>query len=435
MMVSLMKCTFYSLCCTLIIFAFVKRNNCEMNTVTGSTVTNSSTDYVEIVLEHQEPFVAFYPQLPVYYTNDLIKSGIVSPAQSLSYFSNQLEAATSLVNVAEAVGKFLSTIDTFKSVIELFFNLLPHDSDYEKILHQFNTVYEKLDALTNKMEEIEKKILIAIDWRPYKDQRHMVLAVSESFSSMAMHPNDTTFKMKFIESCKANRMEDRLEWLEREMNRAYADSMVYSLTSQFHMDFFLSRSADVLTTATKAAFLLGACLRREQEIDDISEGYIKNAENISSSKVLSITKSIRDGKSAIKSGYFKYLEGEIDSQTKAAGEMANDKFAESLYKYISTKYNWKTWFVGSYNGNTRGFAEHALFWGGTSVCKRYNNRHVLVATTLESTKPSESDLIKQKFAYCLRQHFFAVTNFDYCLLLGKELDGCLKTSTIIKGQF
>lgn len=340
-------CAFFCFCWTLIIFLFVVviQYYYEINIVyRPPPELTSRADYVKVPLDQQAIFIA--PELPIYDSNnvDLLMDPNVS-TDNLDDFINQLQIAATLVNVAEAVERFMSIITTFDGVIEIFFKLLPHDSDYEKMLVQFNTVYEKIDALTDKMEEIEKKILIAIDWRPYKDQRHMVLAVSESFDSMAKNPNDSTFQMKFIESCKANRMDDKLEWLEREMNRTYADSMVYSLGSEFHLDFFLSRSADVLTTATKAAFLLGACLRKEQEKEDISDGYIKTEKGISNEKVQSIVKSIRDGESTIKREYFEYLKGEINAKTNAAGAMPHDQFAKSLFNFISDKYNWRTWFV------------------------------------------------------------------------------------------
>lgn len=440
-------CT-YRLSCTLFIFALafsITSQKSVENNVAGtancSSTLDSNLDFVALdsALEPNETFVYVYDPPR---TNDVDLYLDIVPTrqkatvtQSLNDFINVLNSAAKLAGVADAVEKFLSGIELFKGIFELFFGLLPHNSEYEMILQSFNTVYEKLDALTYKMEQIEKKIEIAIEWRSYKDERHKVLAVSESFDSMARHPKDSSFEREFIASCRANRMKDRLNYMEIEMNRTHADSMIYKLGSEFHMDFFLASSTDVLTTATKAAFLLGACLRKEQqEYNNLSDVLIKDEENISTAKILSIIRSIRDGAAIIKRDYFAFLKREIDARTNAAGGKDNEQFARELYDHISAKYNWRTWFVSSYNGNTRGFKEHAIFWGGHAYWERYNNRHVMIATPQDSTKSLNRDLIKQKFDYCVRQHVCAVTNLDECLLLANELDQCLKTSTLFKGQ-
>lgn len=418
---------FFCLCWTLIIFAFVFiiQNIDEIYTVVGRSELKLRTDYVDIAVDQQQTV----PQQSVHYDhdtkNELTKPGTIASAQSLSDFIKQLEIAESLKNVAEAVEKIMSLINEFDGIIKIFFDLIPHDSDYEKTLHQFNTVYERFDALTDKMEEIEEKILIAIGWRQYKEERHKVLAVSESFDSMAKNANDPTFQMKFIESCKANRMEDRLEWFAREMNATYTDSMIHNLGSEFHLDFYLSSSADVLTTATKAAFLLGACLRKEQEKEEISDGYINTVEQISNDKIKSIVQSMRNGESTLKNGYFNHLVGEINTKTNEAGEMPNDQFAESLFDYISTKYNWRTWFVASYNGNTRGWDQHAIFETASSSWQRHNNRHVMVATPLDSTKVSDSAAIKEKFLFCLTWSKNFDPSSDDCKVLSQIVDWCL----------
>lgn len=417
---------FVCLCSTLMIFALVVaiQNFCKSDSLFGPPMFDSSAYDVEIVLEERDKFIAIYPQLSVYHnhTNDLIQPVKIASNPSLDDFIKELEIVTNLKNIAEAVEKFLSIVTEFDGVIEIFFKLLPHDSDYDKMLHQFNNVYEKIDALTAKMEEIEKEIDIVIDWRDYKDQRHMVLSVSESFNSMVRYPNDSTFQMKFIESCKANRMEDRLVFLEREMNRAYLDSMIYKLGSEFHMDFFLSSSADVLTTSTKAAFLLGTCLRKEQEKENISDGYINTEKDISRNKVRSIVKSIRDGEAAIKQGYLKYLRGEIKTKLEEAGAMSHDKFAELLFIFINTKYNWRTWFVASYNANAQGYA---IFGTTSAILQSHNNRNVMVTTPPDSTKPSDSDFIKQKFSDCIWPHFIPHRTMDDCLNIAKNAIGCV----------
>lgn len=420
---------------TIFVIAFAMRSNCYVQFVSDQAeLMDSHAKDAEIEQypeDEHETFDAFNELTSMYDPETFSRANTSRAAlQNLNDFVKELQVISTLNNVVQAVEKFLSLITLFDGVIGIFFKLFQRgDSEYDNIYREFNTIYEKIDALTYKMEEIEKNILIAIDWRPYKDQRHKVLAVSDAFELMSTYPNDLTFQMKFIESCKEHRMGDRLDSLEREMNGTFGDSMVHTLSSHFHMDFFLARSADVLTTATKAAFLFGVCLRNEQQILNMTEASINTYERISHDKVQSIVKSIRDGQDFIKKNYFAQVKKEVDEEVGKAGKMANDQFARSLYDRISAKYNWRTWFVSSYNGNTLGFKQHKIFAAATTYSARFTNRMVLVATPQDSTKASDSASIRSKFDHCLRPRRFSTVNGDDCTLLADELNECIRTST------
>lgn len=351
----------------------------------------------------------------------------VSDTETLDDFLAVLNVATKIADITQAVEKLLPAIDLIGSVIELIFKFLPHESDYEKIVGQFNTVNEKLDALAYRMDQEADKILIAIDWATYKEQRQKILAVSESFNLMVLHINDTSFESEFVKTCDSIKVEQSLQYFEWEMNATHADSLVHLLTKEYHLKFFLLRSTDILSTATKAAFLLGACLRKQQLTENISNDLIQVYEGIAKEKVQSIVKSIYDRESFIKEGFMKYLTGEVNAKSEEAGYMANDVFASQLFDYVSDKYNWKRWFVASYNGNTFGFDNHAIFAGGDAIWQRHNNRHVMVATLSGSVKDSDRSWMKQTVSSCLSPHVFsAPDDWKDCLHLAKDLIPCLK---------
>lgn len=299
------------------------------------------------------------------------------------------------------------------------------NEDLSKIKQDLDRIHSKLDAIDNKLSQISGELTDEIRTTHYKthsDKIYLLEAILKDF--LSVH-NEAT-KDRLLDGCRRHDMTDTINWIFNEITGSPVQSFMTVMKRDNDRKKFFKWSKIIISKFMQAIILHEACFGARYS--GSSETLISTTRYDSerfSTQLKGIADAIRIGDEEIEKNFWDQAIIDIEYFMARNGHLSNEEFSHSLYEKLNDKYNWRYWFIGSYNGDTSGFHEHASVSRYNEYFRfwiRQHNRNLLVASPQEASDEWRN-MVKNEIESCLKCGKYDQNNLSLSVL--EKLQNCI----------
>ena len=278
--------------------------------------------------------------------------------------------------IAAKIGPFLGAIGPAIALLGLFSD----SPELTAIKEGFANMDKKFDEVFNKFDEVDNLIRETSLKTQYVSYEHTILSLSRYLQRMLSAPTKqeaASYKNIFIQKYDSS---DKLAtsniWQGMMGEGVFSTNIPKEAMKFFDND---RKRVQKVMKGTINLILQGVKVELAYEKAKGNDANYAAKENLWKDRVTRLVAKSKEYDEEVKDNYKDQMKTDVDKKLKEWRDKEHQDFANSLYYFLEKKYDWRTWFVISYN-EIFGSGKH---WGhecgGTHSYRQYK-RNLRVAS-------------------------------------------------------
>ena len=278
--------------------------------------------------------------------------------------------------IASKIGPFLGAIGPAIALLGLFSDspeLSAIKEGFANMDKKFNAVFDKFDEVNNLIRETSLKT-------QYVQYEHTILALSRLLQRMLSSKTKedaAAYKDIFVEKyASSDELATANVWLGMMVKGVFSVNIPHEAMKYFAND---RKKVQKVMKGTINLILQGVKVELAYEKARGNDASYAVKERLWKDRIARLIANSKEYDEEVRDKYHDQLKIDVDKKLKEWIDKGHQDFANSLYYFLAKKYDWRTWFVMSYN-EIYGSGKH---WGhqcdGYSSFRKYN-KNVRVAS-------------------------------------------------------
>ena len=313
-----------------------------------------------------------------------VQEGIGATSEILGVLS-ETDVSTKfsrIAKVAAKVGPFLGAIGPAISIVTLFFpdspsaELILMKKEFAKIDSKFDQVFEQFEDVKNLIRETSLN-------NQYSEYEHSILHLSGILRNLLKSnlTNDTgVYNRSFVTSYRSSYggATDKL-WRGMMKDMVVSDNIPYGamIFTKYHRTRVQNIMKGILNLILQGVKVQLAYLKLLGHDYDVSV-----METKWETKIKDLVYHMKSVDWQVKNKWYNQAKKDIKSELVSLEGKSNEEFANSLYSFLTQKFDWRDWHVVAYN-DIIGGDKHWVKWCGGDNWFRENGRNLVVASVDE----------------------------------------------------